>query len=133
MIDLRSDTVTMPTPQMREAIANAKAELIEALPHTFLTLHVGPGTFRPVQVDDPAEHKMHEEAFRLAADAAEKINAAQRIIAVGTTVTRVLEHLGRQGAPGAGSGSRPSPGPDSCGICRLFSRRISGPHREPCP
>ncbi len=79
-------------------------ELIEALPHTFLTLHVGPGTFRPVQVDDPAEHKMHEEAFRLAADAAEKINAAQRIIAVGTTVTRVLEHLGRQGAPGAGSG-----------------------------
>jgi S-adenosylmethionine:tRNA ribosyltransferase-isomerase len=70
-------------------------ELIDSLPHTFLTLHVGPGTFRPVQVDDPAEHKMHDEAFHLSADAAAQINTAQRIISVGTTVTRVLEHLGR--------------------------------------
>jgi S-adenosylmethionine:tRNA ribosyltransferase-isomerase len=72
-------------------------DLLATLPHTFLTLHVGPGTFRPVQVDDPAEHKMHEEAFSLEADSARKINEAQRVVSVGTTVTRVLEHLGKDG------------------------------------
>ncbi len=69
--------------------------LIESLPHTFLTLHVGPGTFRPVKVDDPAEHKMHDEAYELSADAAARICDAQRVVSVGTTVTRVLEHLGK--------------------------------------
>lgn len=79
-------------------------ELVDSLPHTFLTLHVGPGTFRPVQVDDPTEHKMHEEAYHLSAESAEKINNARRVISVGTTVTRVLEHLGRSGPLSAESG-----------------------------
>ena len=79
-------------------------DLVATLPHTFLTLHVGPGTFRPVQVDDPAEHKMHEEAFSLEADSARKINEAQRVVSVGTTVTRVLEHLGKDGPLSAASG-----------------------------
>ncbi|MFP6896933.1 MAG: tRNA preQ1(34) S-adenosylmethionine ribosyltransferase-isomerase QueA [Roseibacillus sp.] len=79
-------------------------DLLATLPHTFLTLHVGPGTFRPVQVDDPAEHKMHEEAFSLEADSARKINEAQRVVSVGTTVTRVLEHLGKDGPLSAVSG-----------------------------
>ena len=70
-------------------------ELIASLPHAFLTLHVGPGTFRPVQVDDPAEHRMHDEAYELDAASAERITRAVRVISVGTTVTRVLEHLGR--------------------------------------
>lgn len=83
-------------------------ELIESLPHTFLTLHVGPGTFRPVQVEDPAEHRMHDEAFHLGEDAARRINAARRVLSVGTTVTRVLEHLGReaQGGPLASASGR---------------------------
>ncbi len=79
-------------------------ELIDALPHAFLTLHVGPGTFRPVQVDDPAEHRMHDEAYELGADSAERITRAGRVISVGTTVTRVLEHLGRNGPVPAGQG-----------------------------
>ena len=79
-------------------------ELIASLPHTFLTLHVGPGTFRPVQVDDPAEHRMHDEAYELTANSAERIAKAQRVISVGTTVTRVLEHLGRSGSVSAGHG-----------------------------
>ena len=79
-------------------------ELIDALPHAFLTLHVGPGTFRPVKVDDPAEHKMHDEAYQLDADAAERIRAAKRVVSVGTTVTRVLEHLGKTGSLQAGAG-----------------------------
>ena len=79
-------------------------DLVASLPHAFLTLHVGPGTFRPVQVDDPSKHRMHEEAFELGAASAEQINQAERVISVGTTVTRVLEHLGRNGPLLAGQG-----------------------------
>ncbi|MBR01651.1 MAG: tRNA preQ1(34) S-adenosylmethionine ribosyltransferase-isomerase QueA [Verrucomicrobiales bacterium] len=70
-------------------------EVLANLDHTFLTLHVGVGTFRPVKVDDPSEHEMHSERYHLEAEAAAKINAAKKIAAVGTTVTRVLEHQAR--------------------------------------
>ena len=70
-------------------------EVLASLDYTFLTLHVGVGTFRPVKVDDPSEHEMHSERYHLDAEAAAKINAAKKIAAVGTTVTRVLEHLAR--------------------------------------
>jgi S-adenosylmethionine:tRNA ribosyltransferase-isomerase len=60
-----------------------------------VTLHVGPGTFKPVEVEDPAEHQMHSELYSLTPEAAEKINSAKRsgkkIIAIGTTSVRVLE------------------------------------------
>ena len=63
---------------------------------SFVTLHVGIGTFRPVKVDDPREHDIHEESFVLNSETAADINATKaaggRIIAVGTTVVRVLEH-----------------------------------------
>lgn len=73
-------------------------EMLERLPHDFLTLHVGVGTFRPVQVDRPEEHVMHSERYFLSAETSRRVNAADRVVAVGTTVTRVLEHLGKQGA-----------------------------------
>jgi S-adenosylmethionine:tRNA ribosyltransferase-isomerase len=66
-------------------------EILAALPHTFVTLHVGPGTFRPVQSENIADHKMHREEFSIAPEAARTINEAQRVIAVGTTTMRVLE------------------------------------------
>jgi S-adenosylmethionine:tRNA ribosyltransferase-isomerase len=72
-------------------------ELLERLPHDFLTLHVGVGTFRPVQVDTPEEHVMHSERYLLKDETARRVNEAARVVAVGTTVTRVLEHLGKQG------------------------------------
>jgi S-adenosylmethionine:tRNA ribosyltransferase-isomerase len=72
-------------------------ELLEKLPHDFLTLHVGVGTFRPVQVDTPEEHVMHFERYRLKEATAKRVNEAGRVIAVGTTVTRVLEQLGERG------------------------------------
>ena len=71
-------------------------ELLATLPHAFLTLHVGVGTFRPVSADVVTEHVMHSEHFQLAATTADAINRAGRVIAVGTTVTRVLETLARQ-------------------------------------
>jgi S-adenosylmethionine:tRNA ribosyltransferase-isomerase len=66
-------------------------EILEKLPHAFITLHVGPGTFRPVQVENIEDHQMHREPFELSAEAAQAINSATRIFAIGTTTARVLE------------------------------------------
>jgi S-adenosylmethionine:tRNA ribosyltransferase-isomerase len=66
-------------------------EILSEIPHTFVTLHVGPGTFLPVRTENVAEHRMHPERFSISRDAAEKINNAQRVVAVGTTTIRVLE------------------------------------------
>jgi S-adenosylmethionine:tRNA ribosyltransferase-isomerase len=71
-------------------------ELLARVPHDFLTLHVGVGTFRPVQADRPEDHVMHSERYALSEATARRINAAGRVLAVGTTVTRVLETLGRE-------------------------------------
>src|SRR5256712_1315654 len=65
--------------------------MLSEIPHTFVTLHVGPGTFLPVRSEEIAEHRMHAERFSISPEAADKINNAQRIVAVGTTVVRVLE------------------------------------------
>ena len=70
-------------------------EILARIPHTFLTLHVGVGTFRSVLTDDVREHRMHSERFRVSEAAAVAINAAQRLVAVGTTSARVLESCGR--------------------------------------
>jgi S-adenosylmethionine:tRNA ribosyltransferase-isomerase len=70
-------------------------ELLEKISHAFLTLHVGVGTFRPVSAEVVADHIMHSERYVVSAETAEKVNAAGRVVAVGTTVTRVLESLGR--------------------------------------
>ena len=68
-------------------------EILAALPHAFVTLHVGPGTFLPVRGDNLDEHRMHGENYEITPGSAEAINAAQRVIAVGTTSMRVLESL----------------------------------------
>jgi S-adenosylmethionine:tRNA ribosyltransferase-isomerase len=69
-------------------------EMLATLPHTFITLHVGVGTFRPVKTENVEEHKMHAERFTVSEEAAAAMRAAQRIVAVGTTVVRTLESLG---------------------------------------
>lgn len=62
---------------------------------TYITLHVGLGTFRPVKVDNVLEHKMHAEYYEISEETAGVINHAKknggRIITVGTTSTRTLE------------------------------------------
>jgi S-adenosylmethionine:tRNA ribosyltransferase-isomerase len=67
------------------------SEILRDIPHTFVTLHVGPGTFLPVRSENVAEHRMHAERFSIPPISADKINKAQRIVAVGTTAMRVLE------------------------------------------
>ena len=63
------------------------------IPHTFITLHVGVGTFRPVKADLISDHDMHSEFYEVSKGAADKINTARRKISIGTTVSRVLEHV----------------------------------------
>ncbi len=64
---------------------------------THITLHVGLGTFRPVEVEDVTKHKMHSECYQMSKETAEILNKAKReqrrIIAVGTTTTRTLETI----------------------------------------
>lgn len=71
-------------------------EILAKLPHTFITLHVGAGTFQPVKTEKIADHRMHEEQFSISESAAAAINVAERIIAVGTTTVRVLESAARR-------------------------------------
>ena len=67
---------------------------------TFLTLHVGPGTFQPVREEVVERHRMEGERYSLKAEAAEKINQAKKngkkVIAVGSTTTRALEWVARR-------------------------------------
>lgn len=77
------------TKELLQQVESLGVELI------YVTLHVGLGTFRPVEVNDITEHKMHSEYYILNEEAAEKLNKAKKenrnIYAVGTTSTRVLE------------------------------------------
>jgi S-adenosylmethionine:tRNA ribosyltransferase-isomerase len=63
-----------------------------------VTLHVGLDTFRPLQTETVEEHHIHGERYSVEAAAWQRIRAAERVLAVGTTTVRVLETLTR-GAP----------------------------------
>jgi S-adenosylmethionine:tRNA ribosyltransferase-isomerase len=76
-------------------------ELLARLDQESVTLHVGLDTFRPVTSDTVEEHAIHGERYHVEQAAWARIEAAERVLAVGTTTTRVLETLAR-GAPRAG-------------------------------
>jgi S-adenosylmethionine:tRNA ribosyltransferase-isomerase len=76
-------------------------ELLARLDVVFVTLHVGLDTFRPVTVERLEEHPLHGERYEVRPDAWQRLRAAERVLAVGTTTVRVLETLAR-GGPLAG-------------------------------
>jgi S-adenosylmethionine:tRNA ribosyltransferase-isomerase len=76
------------TPELLEKI-NAKYSV------NYLTLHVGAGTFKPVDVDDILNHPMHSEYFEIGIDAKKALDKASKVLAVGTTVTRTVEYYSR--------------------------------------
>ena len=76
-------------------------ELLERVAHARVTLHVGLDTFRPLAVETLEDHQLHGERYEVAPEAWERIVAAERVVAVGTTTVRVLESIAR-GAPLAG-------------------------------
>ena len=98
------------TPELLAALAKKGVRRADVL------LHVGAGTFKPVEADDPAEHLMHEESYSLPQETADAVNAARQegrhIWAVGTTSVRTLESAA-QGS-GALAGTR--------GDTRIFIR-----------
>jgi S-adenosylmethionine:tRNA ribosyltransferase-isomerase len=76
-------------------------KLLNALKSTHswahLTLHVGAGTFKPVEVSNINEHTMHSERFTISSNAKSLIDSPKSILAVGTTVTRTVEYYARTG------------------------------------
>jgi S-adenosylmethionine:tRNA ribosyltransferase-isomerase len=84
------------TQRVFDALRARKIEVCE------ITLHVGPGTFRPVQTERVEDHKMESEQFEISDAAAASINKAleegRRVIAVGTTSVRTLESVALQNA-----------------------------------
>jgi S-adenosylmethionine:tRNA ribosyltransferase-isomerase len=91
------------TERLMAALARRKIE------HTFVTLHVGAGTFLPVRTEDLENHVMHAEWYEVPAATAERIAHTRadggRVVAVGTTVLRTLESAaGADGALRAGAG-----------------------------
>jgi S-adenosylmethionine:tRNA ribosyltransferase-isomerase len=76
-------------------------ELLARLDVERVTLHVGLDTFRPLAVDDLADHVLHGERYEVRPEAWERIRSAPEVVAVGTTTVRTLETLAR-GAPRAG-------------------------------
>ncbi|WP_031408045.1 tRNA preQ1(34) S-adenosylmethionine ribosyltransferase-isomerase QueA [Geobacillus vulcani] len=79
------------TEELLDAIREKGVQIV------FITLHVGLGTFRPVQVDEVEKHDMHAEFYQMSEETAETLNRVRgqggRIIAVGTTSTRTLETI----------------------------------------
>ncbi len=92
-------------------------ELLEKLYNKFdvhtLTLHVGAGTFKPVDAENIQEHPMHSEYYKIPKNAQSVIDSEQKILAVGTTVTRTIEFYARTKKPN--------------GECDLFLH----PHNKP--
>jgi S-adenosylmethionine:tRNA ribosyltransferase-isomerase len=76
------------TPELLEKI-NAKYDV------NYLTLHVGAGTFKPVDAEDILNHPMHSEYFEIGINAKKTLDKAQKVLAVGTTVTRTIEYYQR--------------------------------------
>jgi S-adenosylmethionine:tRNA ribosyltransferase-isomerase len=70
-------------------------EILASIPHAFITLHVGVGTFQPVRAERIEDHVMHHEEYDVSAPAAAQIQSAARRIAVGTTAMRTLETIAR--------------------------------------
>ncbi len=86
------------TPELLAAIERQGVRIVR------VTLHVGAGTFVPIEAEDLADHRMHAEWFEVSPTAAATLGATRaaggRIFAVGTTATRVLETLGQGVAAG---------------------------------
>lgn len=96
-----SGAVAAPTASLhfdQDLLAALKAKGVQ---FTYVTLHVGAGTFLPVKVEDVTSHKMHAEWGRVSAEAAAEIAATKaaggRVIPVGTTALRLIESAARGG------------------------------------
>lgn len=91
------------------------ATLNETHPTHTVTLHVGAGTFKPVETEHILEHPMHSEYFHIPDEAASVLDSDTPILAIGTTVTRTVEYYTRTGKKE--------------GECDLFLNPLNPPQR----
>jgi len=104
----RMGAIAAPTAGLHftEALFTALRE--RGIDRTFVTLHVGQGTFQPIQTSDYRDHQMHREWGQLSEEAANRVVSARkegkRVVAVGTTSVRVLESAAAAGQIRAWSG-----------------------------
>ncbi|MFL4471483.1 tRNA preQ1(34) S-adenosylmethionine ribosyltransferase-isomerase QueA [Tateyamaria armeniaca] len=103
-----SGAVAAPTASLHFDDALLAALRARGVEMTYVTLHVGAGTFLPVKVEDVTTHKMHAEWGQVSAQAATDITAAKargaRVIPVGTTALRLIETMARDGGIAAWEG-----------------------------
>ena len=89
-------SVAAPTAGLHFSEALLDRLEVKGVRRTFVTLHVGWDSFRPITSEDPSEHDMHSEQWELSGEAADAINSARvegrRIISIGTTAVRLLEN-----------------------------------------
>ena len=89
-------SVAAPTAGLHFSEALLDRLEVKGVRRTFVTLHVGWDSFRPITSEDPSEHDMHSEQWELSGEAADTINSARvegrRIISIGTTAVRLLEN-----------------------------------------
>ena len=71
---------------------NMLEEIKQNFQTAYLTLHVGAGTFKPVDVEKISDHKLHSEIFMISENAKKIIDSDINILAIGTTVTRTIEY-----------------------------------------
>ncbi len=94
-------------------------KLLEELKNSFdthyLTLHVGAGTFKPVEVENILEHPMHSEYYEIPRNSINILDSSKKILAVGTTVTRTIEYFNDT--------------KKSCGEANLFLHPLNQPKR----
>jgi S-adenosylmethionine:tRNA ribosyltransferase-isomerase len=105
-----SGSVAAPTAGLHFTTSLLERLAARGIDHAEIVLHVGPATFRPVQVEDVADHRLEAEPFRVPPEAAEAIGQARRrggrVVAVGTTTVRALESAARDdGTVAAGEGA----------------------------
>ena len=105
----RNGAIAAPTAGLHFTEGLLESIVSKGIKKVFITLHVGWGTFRPVRVNKVSEHRMESEYYELSETAANTINDTRkkggRVIAVGTTSTRVLETMAAGGGkvkPGKG-------------------------------
>lgn len=98
----RPGAVAAPTAGLHFTPALLAGLEAAGIARVLVTLHVGAGTFLPVRTDDVSDHRMHPERGEVSQAAADAVNAARRVVAVGTTTLRLLESaVGADGRVGA--------------------------------
>lgn len=104
----RAGAVAAPTASLHFDLAMLEKIKAKGVASTFVTLHVGSGTFQPVRTEDLAQHRMHKEYYAVPQQAVEAVHQAKarggRVIAIGTTAVRALESVAKTGQLRAGFG-----------------------------